>query len=80
MAAGRLERLFDVVAFKDALLAEKDRFTRALASHLLSFASGREFGVEDSLALDHIVLETAAADYRFQTLIKQIVLSEPFRR
>ena len=70
----------DVVAFKDALLAEKDRFTRALASHLLSFAAGREFAVADSLALDQIVRETAAADYRFQTLIKQIVLSEPFRR
>lgn len=70
----------DVVAFKDALLAEKDRFTRALASHLLSFASGRQFGVEDSLALDHIVRETADSDYRFQTLIKQVVLSEPFRR
>ncbi|MCZ6667029.1 MAG: DUF1592 domain-containing protein, partial [Gammaproteobacteria bacterium] len=60
----------DVVEFKDALLMERDRFTRALASHLLSFALGREVGVEESLVLDHIVQETAAADYRFQALIK----------
>jgi hypothetical protein len=68
----------DVVEFKETLLAEKDRFTRALASHLLSFALGREVGVEDSLALDDIARATAESDYRFQTLIKQIVLSDPF--
>ena len=59
---------------------EKDRFTRAFAAHLLSFGLGREVGVEESLALDYVVQETAAADYRFQALLKQIVLSEPFRR
>ncbi len=68
----------DIVDFKDALLTEKERFTRAFASHLLSFSLGREVGVADSLALDHIVQETAAADYRVQSLIKEIVLSEPF--
>lgn len=82
-AGGRLfgkHRFTDVAEFKDALLAEKDRFARAFASHLLSFALGREVGVEDSLALDKIVRESADADYRIQTLIKQVVLSEPFRR
>jgi hypothetical protein len=68
----------NVVEFKDALLAEKGRFTHAFASHLLSFALGREVGVADSLALDQIVRETAAADYRFRAMIKQVVLSEPF--
>lgn len=67
-----------IVEFKDALLAEKDRFARALASHLLSFALGRETDVADSLALDQIVRETAADNYRFQTLIRQVVLSESF--
>jgi mono/diheme cytochrome c family protein len=70
----------NIVEFKDALLAEKDRFTRAFAAHLLAFALGREVDVGDSIALDGIVRETADADYRFHTLIKQIVLSEPFRR
>jgi len=68
-----------IVEFKDALLAEKDRFASALAEHLLSFSLGREIGVADSLALDEIVQQTAKDKYRFQTLIRQVVLSEPFR-
>ncbi len=68
-----------IVEFKDALLAEKDRFARALAEHLLSFSLGREIGGADSLALDEIVQQTARGNYRFQTLIRQVVLSEPFR-
>lgn len=69
----------DVAEFKDALLKEKDRFTRAFASHLLCFALGREVTVEDSLALDAIVEKSAAADYRIHEVIKQVVLSESFR-
>ena len=68
----------NIVEFKDALLTEKDRFARAFASHLLSFALGRDIGVEDWPALDRIVGETADADYRLQALIKQVVLSESF--
>jgi hypothetical protein len=67
-----------IVEFKDVLLTEKDRFTRAFASHLLSFALGREVGVADSLALDQIVRKTIADEYRIQSLIRQVVLSEPF--
>ena len=44
----------DVVEFKDAILAEKDRFTKALAGHLLSFALARELGPADQSALDKI--------------------------
>lgn len=69
-----------IVEFKDALLAEKDRFTRAFASHLLAFALGREITVADSAALDEIVEATAADGYRFQTLIKEVVLSPSFQR
>jgi len=69
----------DIVEFKDALLAEKDRFARGLAEHLLSFSLGREIGVADSLALDEIVQQTAKDKFRIQTLIRQVVLSEPFR-
>lgn len=69
----------DVIQFKDAILAEKDRFTRALAGHLLSFALARELGPADQIALDAMVQATAADDYKFQTLLKQVVLSTPFR-
>ncbi|MEL7498078.1 MAG: DUF1592 domain-containing protein [Planctomycetota bacterium] len=70
----------DVVEFKDAILNEKLRFTRGLAAHLLSFGLARALGPADQFALDEIVEQTAEDDYKMKTLIKQIVLSEPFLR
>ena len=69
-----------IVEFKDAILAEKDRFARAFAGHLLAFALGRAVDASDGPALDRIVRESAAHGYRMQHMILQIVLSEPFRR
>ncbi len=69
----------NVIEFKDAILAEKDRFTRGFGGHLLSFALGRDLGPADQIVLDRIAEATAADDYRFQTLLKQVVLSEPFQ-
>jgi hypothetical protein len=81
-ASGKLFRkheFTDVVEFKDAILAEKDRFTRALAGHLLSFSLARELGAADQPALDQIAQATAEDDYRMKTVIKQVILSEPFQ-
>ncbi len=69
-----------IVEFKDAILAEKDRFARAFAGHLLAFALGRAVDASDGPALDRIVRESAAEGYRLQHMILQIVLSEPFQR
>ena len=68
----------NVVEFKDILLTEKQRFLRAFAKHLLSFAVGRQISVEDSLVIDRIVRETEADDYRFHSLIRSVVLSDSF--
>jgi hypothetical protein len=73
------QKFNSVVEFKDAILAEKERFARGLAGHLLSFATARELQAADELALDDIVQVTAQDGYRLQTLIKQVILSEPFR-
>jgi hypothetical protein len=70
----------NIVDFKDALLAEKDRFTRAFAAHLLSFATGRETGIEDSFVLDEIVNRVATDEYRMHSLIRAIVLSDAFQK
>ena len=75
----RKHKFGGVVQFKDAILAEKDRFTRALAGHLLSFALARELGAADQIALDKITAATAGDDYKMQTLLRQVVLSEPFQ-
>ncbi|MCA9147071.1 MAG: DUF1592 domain-containing protein, partial [Planctomycetales bacterium] len=69
----------DVVEFKEAILAEKDRFTRALAGHLLSYGLARELAASDQIALDQIAEAAAADEYRFQTLLKQVILSKPFQ-
>ncbi len=69
----------DVIEFKDSILAEKDRFTRGLAGHLMAFALARELGPADQPALDKIAESTIADDYRIQTLIKQVIMSEPFQ-
>ncbi|NNC89176.1 MAG: DUF1592 domain-containing protein [Akkermansiaceae bacterium] len=74
----RKHRFGNVVEFKEAILAEKDRFTRALAGHLLSFALARDLGPADQPALDEITRRTAADEYRMQDLLRHVVLSEPF--
>ncbi|MCP4507312.1 MAG: DUF1588 domain-containing protein, partial [Fuerstiella sp.] len=81
-ASGQLFRkhsFVNVVEFKDAILAEKDRFARALAGHLLSFGLARELSASDQVALDEIAAATAADDYCIQTLLKQVILSKPFQ-
>lgn len=81
-ASGRLFRqheFVDVLEFKDAILADPDRFCRAFAGHLMSFALARELGPKDRDALDKITRAAANDGYKMKTLIRQIILSEPFR-
>ncbi len=66
------------VEFKNAILAEKDRFTRAFAKHLLSYALGRELEPADDPAVAKIVRRTIAAKYRMRPMIKYVILSRPF--
>jgi hypothetical protein len=74
----RIHEFSNVVEFKDAILAEKDRFTRGFAGHVLSFALARELAASDQIALDEIAEATAADNYRIHTLLKRVILSKPF--
>lgn len=74
----RKHHFANVAEFKDAILSEKERFAQGFAEHLLSFALARELTAADSVAVRKIVQTTALEDYRIQTLIKQLVLSQPF--
>ncbi len=65
--------------FKAGLLAEKERFTKALAAHLLQYGLGRKIDLRDQPALDRIAQAAAGEGYRLRALIKQVVLSEPFQ-
>jgi len=80
-SSGNLFRKHDfstIEEFKDAILEEKPRFTKAFSGHLLSFALGRKLTAVDYPALEAIADEVKKKDYRFQPLLKSIILSEPF--
>ena len=74
----RKHEFSNAVEFKEALLVERDRFARAFAKHLLSFALSREITAADSVALDQIVSETVSEGYKMRSLIRALVSSEQF--
>ena len=81
-SSGKLFRKYefsDIIDFKDAILNEKDRFARALAAHLLSFALGREVTAADSKDLDLVAKITAERNYSLRTMIHEITRSKPFQ-
>lgn len=58
----------------------RGEFARCLSEKLLTFALGRELSPPDRCAVDKIVDDAQAADYRFSALVKAIVSSDPFRK
>jgi mono/diheme cytochrome c family protein len=58
----------------------KSEFARCLTEKLLTFALGRELQVHDRCAVDKIVEEVEAKDYRFSALVEAIAKSDPFRK
>ncbi|MCA9086741.1 MAG: DUF1588 domain-containing protein, partial [Planctomycetaceae bacterium] len=75
----REDRFASVTEFKDAILRDRRRFCRAFAGHLFAFALARELAPADEVALDAITDAAADDDFRMRTLMRQIVLSQPFR-
>ena len=54
-------------------------FTRCLTEKMLTYALGRGVEKYDRLAVQQIVKQTVADDYKFQTLIAGIIHSVPFQ-
>ncbi|HZK80854.1 MAG TPA: DUF1592 domain-containing protein, partial [Humisphaera sp.] len=65
--------------YKAGLMSQKDKFARAFAAKLLTYAIGRPVGYTDHETVDGLVDALKKNDYRIQTLIDGIVESEPFR-
>ncbi|QDU96629.1 DUF1592 domain-containing protein [Lignipirellula cremea] len=65
--------------YKAGLLQDKDKFARALAVKMLTYALGRPVGYADHALVDKLVGDLQQHDYRIQSLIYGIVASEPFR-
>jgi hypothetical protein len=58
---------------------EKDAFVRGLVEKLLVYGLGRGLESYDRPAVKWITSRLAAGDYKFSTLIREIVLSTPFQ-
>jgi hypothetical protein len=61
------------------LKEELEDFSRAITEKMLTYALGRGLERYDRKTLNEITKNLAASDYRFQTLIQQIVHSLPFQ-
>ncbi|HXJ42781.1 MAG TPA: DUF1592 domain-containing protein, partial [Bryobacteraceae bacterium] len=64
---------------KAVLRADKGAFAQCVASKLLMYALGRGTETYDQPAIRQIVSRASASDYRFSSLILEIVNSVPFR-
>ena len=61
------------------LFDKKDQFARCLTDKMLTYALGRGIEDHDEPTIDAIVAALAKDDYRINTLIIEIVKSDPFR-
>jgi hypothetical protein len=74
----RKHKFDNPVAFKDAIIEEKELFVRALTEHLLSFALGREIAPADAAAVEKIVSQSSSEDFAFHAILHELVKSRPF--
>jgi hypothetical protein len=68
-----------VEGLKQVLFERKDLFVRNLTSKMLGYALGRGLTLEDYCAVDAIVEKLKKDRYSAQALIREVVLSTPFR-
>ena len=75
----RTRKFENVIEFKDAILAEKERFARAFSEHVLSFALARSIAPADDASLDQITAAVVADGFKLQTVLSEVAKSEAFR-
>ena len=78
MADGRPFR--DINEFKQLLLKDKDQIARALATRLVTYATGAAPQAADQPEIDALVRAVKDRDYGLRALVHQVVGSELFRR
>jgi hypothetical protein len=64
---------------KDVLLDQKDAFAKTLLRNLVIYAFGRGLQGSDECLVRSVLTQTQSDGYRFGDMVKEIVLSEPFR-
>jgi hypothetical protein len=73
------QRFANIDEYKQLLLKDKDQLARALASKLLTYATGGPPGALDRPALDAIVAKVRGKEYGLRTLVHEIGQSELFQ-
>ncbi|MCP4477850.1 MAG: DUF1592 domain-containing protein [Planctomycetaceae bacterium] len=64
---------------KNVLVSQRlPNLTRQVSEKMLTYALGRQLEYYDEQAIRTIVMKTTEDDYRFQTLIKSVINSQPF--
>ena len=64
---------------KSYILTEKrDQFTKAVVNKVLAYALGRYIEFTDQETINKILAQVKKDNLKFQTLVEQVVLSEPF--
>ena len=61
------------------LISQLPEFSRCLTEKMLTYSLGRGLERSDRLTVDDLNRKLAASEYRFQTLIYEIVKSIPFQ-
>jgi hypothetical protein len=67
------------LAFRQALVAQREAFLGTLTEKFLTYALGRGVEYFDGPAVRQIVRSAGSADYRWSALVLGIVNSAPFR-
>ncbi len=65
---------------KAILKNKKEAFCRCLAEKILTYALGRGLEYYDKCAIDEICGALAKNQYRFSSLVNEIVKSDPFQK
>ncbi len=73
------EKFNGATELRKVLLDKKDDFTRQVTSKILGYALGRSLQDGDSCTIQHLADTLQKDNYRARTLIREIVLSTPFR-
>lgn len=69
----------NAIELTDLLRQRETEYAEQITRALLTFALGRGLEPYDQCAVDQIVSVLKQSDYRFRTLLNEIVLSRPFR-
>lgn len=74
------ERFNGAARFKAVLMRKKSKFVKAFVEHTMKYALGRQLHYSDQPEIRKVVQLVGDQEYRFRSVMKQVVLSEPFRR